>query len=507
MKINKHYFSYLFTSKKIGWIFFFVMYIAIALSSLISSGTLVGNVFATIVTIAGMESIILAFVLPIFLLSFVHHKTSCDLYFALPIKRSDMICTIIAFSFTICFGFYVCTILISYLFTLFSTNTIHLVPLLGSSAFLALGILTLLVVNSMIYLFANNVIDGIIILGAYTVIPLLYTILCSGINDILFLNNANTMFFNGIFLSPITMVYANFIALTAHLYYNTSMFMGTFSWIYTILLVVYCCISCYGLHQQFVKRKTERAGSVSNDFFSYPFIINIYTLFMLTSLACSILTGFVSNYFILVLLTFLCYALALFIYKRKLQITWKNICTFVLMAALTVGITQFTFMNKGFNIPKNYSLTYGNKITYSINAYQITKDLTHSEVSNEKDTITYHFDLSIPTDQISDNKYKNVVSILEKYRHACIDTWYTSAIFRQNNAYVLAVENKQDRNSHKEYHYVNSTGLTLEELQTISKLTPVLVEVYNNDDYSLHDIYPLDQYIKEVLNNDSTIQS
>lgn len=506
MKINKNYFSYLFKSKKIGWIFFFIMYMAIALASFMDSSSDMIDLFSNVVIVAGIESIIMAFLLPVFFFSFVHRKRSCDLYFALPIKRSEMLCTIIAFAFLLCFGFFVFTIGIAYCFTLFNAK-ISLINLFVTSAFLAISILALLLINTAIYLFSNNIIDGLIILCAYTFIPWVYTLLCSVINTIVFLDNANFAVLNGVWLSPISIVISNFQALHAKIQqsnYVINSMIPSYNNLYTILLIVYSFIACVTLYYHFIKRKTERAETVSNAFLSYPLLINLCTFLVLSALAFSMLKGYFSNYVLFFIFVFFCYILALFVYKRKIQITFKNVCSFAIMLAFTIGLAQFTFMNKGFNIAKQYSLKEGTSISYSVSGYQLTKDL--AQQAHEGDSIEYRFVFTIPTDAIDSTKYKEVISILENYRNACIDYWYTSESIGNYDTFALNVMQKKQTHTIKDYIYRSNKGLSINDLEIINTFTPVTVDVYDEYTFELKHSYNLSEYIEEVLEDGTTTQ-
>ena len=206
--LNKNYFKYLFQNKKIAWIFFLIMYMAVSLSSFISLGTTYSAKLNFAFKCSFVLSCIMTFVLPIFLFSFVHRKRSCDLYFSLPIERKELLSTTILFSFTLTFGFFILTTLVAILLCM-SHITINLIAYLQTILFVGFSSLALLLINSSIYLLANNIFDGILMLAAYLVIPVSICIVLSVISNVFLIDFLVNKINGGIYFSPIAIVWTN----------------------------------------------------------------------------------------------------------------------------------------------------------------------------------------------------------------------------------------------------------------------------------------------------------
>ena len=272
--INKNYFKYLFKSKIIAWVFFGIMFIAISMSSFLTPGNEAADCFRVTTITSLVLSIIMSFALPVFLFSFVHRKRSCDMYFSLPIDRKELLITTITFSFVLIFSYYAITSIFALLFTMRST-TIFFSSLFASYAMMALGILALLIINSCIYLFANNIFDGIVMLAAYSAIFVAISLTAETISDLLLIPFMLSSFEEGILFSPVAIVAVNFTSISHCIVQaidDGMSFVPSISYLQITVLVIYACIACFLLKKNFVERKTERAEQVSNTFFSYPFI-------------------------------------------------------------------------------------------------------------------------------------------------------------------------------------------------------------------------------------------
>ena len=168
--MNRNYFRYLFRTYKVLIFFFLAMYLCICLLwNLFSVPGIPGYGFYNGVKAAIGLSIILSYALPVLLFSFVHKKSSADVFFALPLSGRELRLTTLAFAFCIAFGYWFIAVIISWLF--YAVGVYSLLSLLVLTVYAAVMILGLLVIHSFLYLLANNVLDGIVLLGAYTMIP------------------------------------------------------------------------------------------------------------------------------------------------------------------------------------------------------------------------------------------------------------------------------------------------------------------------------------------------
>ena len=166
--MSKDYFKYLVRNRKLLIGFFFVLYLVISLFLFrIGRGQ---EVFCSIVMTSMILSLGMTFVLPVLLFSFAQRRSSADVYFALPVSRKQMRLTSLLFAFVLCYGYFLITTLIAWMFCgIGAVRLFHLALILVFFAFVCAAMLT---INSFLYLIGNNIPDGIIILAAYTMFPL-----------------------------------------------------------------------------------------------------------------------------------------------------------------------------------------------------------------------------------------------------------------------------------------------------------------------------------------------
>lgn len=500
--LNKNYFKYLFQNKKIAWIFFLVMYMAVSLSSFISLGTTYSAKLNFAFKCSFVLSCIMTFVLPIFLFSFVHRKRSCDLYFSLPIERKELLSTTILFSFTLTFGFFILTTLVAILLCM-SHITINLIAYLQTILFVGFSSLALLLINSSIYLLANNIFDGILMLAAYLVIPVSICIVLSVISNVFLIDFLVNKINGGIYFSPIAIVWTNASVLMSDIVHSadTIAYFEPFSNVYVILLFIYTIISSYLLKKNFVDRKTERAEQISDTFLSYPFIINYYLLVSLIILGLTCTEeGINDGYVILYILLYFVYIVALFIYKRKIKFYWKNTFYYIAVMVLALGIGEIIFINKGFGLPYTYSLSTGDTLVCNISEYDLNTSLALDTDSSSTTSVSLDITINIPTDELESDTYKEAVSILEDKRNQAIDAWFEKRYYE--DATCTITFNSTSDNSTLLYGptYQTSNLFTLDELKTLSKCGTINISVYDYES-GIDNSYSLTEYLKAVQND------
>ena len=500
MKIDKNYFTYLLRSKKIAWLFCFVMYMAISLSEYLSIGVNRQNLFFNSLVISSGLSLLMMFVLPIILFAFVHRKRSCDQYFSLPIKRKNLLFTTIAFSFLLTMGYYVATSIVSMVLAWGTIHQAQFISYLVSTAYLAIGTICLLLINSAIYLLANNIFDGIVLLLAYSAIPVLILITSNTILDTLLISFISSFDSNGLLFSPIGIIFYNFYKLVTPVMSGAPITSVDFSLFQNCMVIVYTIVACFLLKKHFIQRKTERAEQTSNTFLSYPFIINFYLLFCLFIIAFSSLQTTIGEFIIVYLVLFFIYIISIFIYKRKLKFYWKNALYFVIAAIVSNSFSHFIYANKAFGLPYLYPTNTGDYLYYNYNYYD--PDSQYDEDNDAYTNVSLSFSVEIPVSQRNDAKYKKAFDELEAYRKKTIDHWfdkggnlanYDAQIFIRSttNKYPAKQSTSEVLNS---MAYQSDEPMSIDTLKTIDKLSPIKVYISNGtDDFSCS----LEQYLKE----------
>ena len=151
------YFKYLFKSKK-------YLLLIIALVTLLN--VFIDSKEASIV-LQSLLSAGLLFVLPVMVFYYVHDKKAVDTFFSIPVSRKEMLITNMVF---IVSTIAIPQLLSMIVYGIFQGISLGSVVLYCLEALLA--ICAIASFNSMLFLLANNIIDGIIVIGAYTFLPL-----------------------------------------------------------------------------------------------------------------------------------------------------------------------------------------------------------------------------------------------------------------------------------------------------------------------------------------------
>ena len=264
--MNKSWFRYLFRNYRIPVIFFAVVFFGISAIPLISSGNIHNDYMGSVevmTVLAGM----MTYILPVILFAFVHNRRSSDQLLALPLSRSEQLITNMAFAFTVIFGSFLLTSVLLWLINaIHAVSVTELLVIIGQEAFFTL---TLLVIHTFWFLIANNTFDGIVMIGSWTCLPLLFLgVISSFVSNTVAGGNFSDTGGIAMWLSPLAMNIhnLNFALAASDVFYN---------WGYTAVTAIYAIAACYGLYSQFVKRKSERAGQLSDHPLAYRLIINL----------------------------------------------------------------------------------------------------------------------------------------------------------------------------------------------------------------------------------------
>ncbi len=492
--MNKSYFQYLLKSKKTAWCFYAVVYLAFSLVQYIGKiNTSITSCYMASFIAMGIISGIATFVLPIFLFSFIHRKSSCDMFLSIPVNRKEILITTLVFCFLVAYVPFVTVSFAEYI--LLCAKTIGFVEYLRCILFFGFGLMVMLLVNTAWYVCANNILDGLIMISSYTFLPLVLVLLEESVLNLYSANNwGYAAVPKALYLSPAAMFTIGMGMLTSNLP-NTKVYdfvWGDYKFAYVFAgMLIFGILAVIVLKKQFVNRKAERAEQVSNDIMAYPFIINIFLLACLILLSVSCVSeGSYSEMLILYVLLFVVYILATCIYKRKIKVSAKNVIYFVVCSLLTLGMAKFAWVNKGFGLAYKYSLTEGETLEYYY--YGSFED----GKSNQYYYKNINFRISIPTDEIE--QYNEVVHLLEVKRAEAIERSFENhAEYYEDSSGSLTVRSlvKKDTVIHG-YGYFLSDGFTVSELKTINKYCAVTIDCVDSDYVST--TYTLDEYLKEV---------
>ncbi len=347
--MSKNYLKWLVKDHRIPLVFFLVLYVLLMVLMVNLRGL---SFNPRDVAAAGMGlgyglSFVIAAALPLLLLNFVHSKKSSDMYFAVPVKRSEMLVTILLFSFLVSFGY----LLIGSIVMMFMAGwgTIAFVSLLKFLFVSAVTLIAVIMTNALFFLFANNTFDGLVLTAAYNVFPFVLTAAWSTFHECIL----NPLGFASEW--PAEVLSVNYISVVS--ISETLNGMGGaktgygIPWLTLAPLAVILPLCAYGLYRQFVRRKTERAEQVSDELLAYPAVITSYLVCSLIVL-CSILVSGkepLSEMLILFVLLFIVYVVATFVYRRKVEIRPKTLAIFAGITAICYLIASLGFSSHGFS--------------------------------------------------------------------------------------------------------------------------------------------------------------
>lgn len=497
--MHKGYFRYLLHHYRAASIFFLVSSLIVAIA--MNSGHLDENpeysapLYSSSMMYSFVLTLVLTFILPVLLFSFVQKRNSSDLFLPLPVSRKQMLVTTELYAFILLSLMSVLAFVTGWILTgMMVSFTKILLLILAGMFFLAM----MLLVNTAFFLTANSTFDGIVMMLAYTVLPLVLAGALQACGDAAIagyssLNSISAG--NAIYVSPFAMSFGSIHAIVNRITGNIGIFRFDIRPAYCILCGVYGVLAWLALERSFVKRQSERAGRISDNVMAYPFIIHAY-FFLCTLMIFSSDT----DRLLMVLLLLIVYLAACFVYQRSFRFTKNMIilcASFILASFLLVQLGMHT---RGFGMADRYSVGGKGGVRYEYYSFQL-------DSYNGSGDITFTASLS-PEDM---QKHPEVVEILEKQRHAMIDEFYESDVSLndlsrlQGTLYVTNYEDNKDRVDDvsagspgvTQFAYHTAKGISMQDLMEIDKVVTVKITGINGFQYDL------DDYVKdhpEILN-------
>lgn len=322
---------------------------------------------------------ILSYLLPIYNFRYLYKKRSHELYFSLPIQRKHL------FLYNFISGLIVLFIplLINYLLGYFvmlglgfrASLNYMMIPLL-----FILGLSILLLVQYSIFTFlsvkCNNLIDSILVNGAYVVMPFIVIFAAN-----IFFNNQLTTILGNVGASPDEFVNMGMIqmllSMPATIYAFLAQIMismasemfvidtliNNFNWLYFLYWGVIGILCFWFGWKSFVDRKPEDAEQRTVSLFGYPVIITVITLCMILFIM-NIDSGLVVPS-IIVLVAYFC---MIFFSNRKIQIRKLHVIVFTVIYLGTFGFSYLYTQTKGFGMVREFpTMTEVKKIEFDVN--------------------------------------------------------------------------------------------------------------------------------------------
>lgn len=496
--MRNNYLRWLMKSRKITILFFTVVYIGFLYTPYLENNSFLYDyqnyLYTRSLSIGVGMSVFLAFALPIFLFSYMHRKRSVDVYLALPISRRQQLFSSAFFAWLLAYGWFALGTLMIWILK-GNVSMDLLGHWLRIQPWMMFSLAVLIFVTAAFYMSANNVFDGIVMVIAYYVVPVFITLVFQlFINDMIAGQYYSGTFSNiGKWFSPVFMAVSNSLSLLG----NDDLL---FSWAYFWLLAVYGLLAVVALHFSFIRRKSERAEQISDSFFAYPFVINIYAALILLVYGFTVVSGTSQDMILFYMLLFFIYIIASFIYRRSLKISWRPIALFLGMAAITLGFSFIGWKTQGFGLSYAYRLDTNRYLTYHYTAEVDAKNLgAWFEVDDGEDRddsqreVNVQFTLVIPTDQLQEKQ--EIVSLMESIRKDSIRAFYEKKEPTRYYAYLNVCSKMREEDlDYDGYGYPLNRLLSEEELKKIAKYCDVEVSDFTALET---EEMPLEQYLGE----------
>lgn len=494
--MNKSYLKYLFSSRKFALLFVAVMYLLLCgVPYLEGTQGIEANCYSSSLSIGMALNVIMVYVLPVLLFSFVHKRRSADQMMALPMSRKEQLITPLLFGLILTGGCWVLSALLLYVF--FGIGFVNFSLVLAIIGVGLLIILGMLIINTALFMTANNVFDGIVMIAAYTAIPLLA--------ELAILVFSSTMVAGGDYiresfvgyLSPIYMSMRNVTMMMDGVQNAKSL--SELSMSYFLVPLAYVIAACFALVPLFIRRKSERADQLSDGKTAYPLIITVYLFVLLTMVSFWTVEtqSFITTipYYLLLLLA---YVIAQFVYRRSISFHLDIFIRYAICLVAGLGVAFIGWQTSGFGIARSYS--YGDPdstLCYSYNTLAEEGDLSMLKafIYDDDTYVQVRFDVRMPVDDLDEELMK----ILETKRSEAIDDFYARTLpdypanFYVNNERYITDDGRGYYMNDNYYNYA-CKPFTVEELKEIEKYTNVYVGY--SDPYGNWTDYTLDEYLE-----------
>lgn len=468
--MNRNYFLYQIRSGKLALAFAAIMYVLLCFTPFLSGAEGEGAVHAGLYFGIFM-SIALTYVLPVLQFGFVQSRRRSDQVLSLPVSRKELLLTSMASAFLMSFGLWLVSALL--LYVLHGTPFLTPLQLTEIIVYGGLVIAEMLCINLAFFLTADNLFDGIVMITAYSLMPVLILMVTNSFLGMMVAGSYGFQIPIAGWLSPVYMNYSNLNELLAGniLQGRTVDFQMT----YFILPLVYAVLAVISLRWLFLKRKSERADQLSGGKAAYPLVITIYAASLLIILSfMTVSEGSVSGVILYYLILLLACVVAEFVYRRSISLRPGVLIRFACGTVAALLFSVAAWETQAFSISGSYTLGDEGYLVYSYS--------TEYENKEDRDNPYWvSFSLRIPMDRIS--HYEQPVEIMEACRRDAIDAFYERTDGRALPA-SMSVWNEQrvteedGRYGVRDYngtYFYSCRKLSLAQLETISSYTSVMI--------------------------------
>ena len=185
---------------------------------------------------------------PVYLFSYIHRKSSVDMYFSLPVSRKEQLITNLLLTWLLSYGcFFAGTTLV---WLLRARGVILIRTFVYLQLFSAFSIAVLTLFHTAVYTITNSVFDGVVMIGAYTLLPVIVELsLMSFLYSMIAGRNIpsdSIVTQTGTLMSPVSMYFINIEALLEPEYSDAG-----FRALYFLPMLIIAAISMMLLRKHF----------------------------------------------------------------------------------------------------------------------------------------------------------------------------------------------------------------------------------------------------------------
>lgn len=498
--MSKDYLKYLFKSKKSLCVVVIVLYILFFVTAVVSNSEALERFVDSLLVNCIITGLLAYALVPIFF-SFIHNKKAVDAYFALPVTRKEMIVTSLFFIDIVILIPFIVLSFVSFMMGIASHLISSLVLYIAFELIVIVGVIVVTLFNTSLFIEANNTFDGIVMIFAYECLPFVIliatevfqTCLIAGFRPI-----ENTRILSYLSL-PASVVIAAipkidlFIGRSANEVNEFTKALPTLKFI--ICIAWHVLVSLIIIRRNFIERKVERAENISDRFFSYPFVIYVYTLLLVLMVTLSSFDNR-GDFAVLIVVVFVCYMIGKFIYRRSISIKPKDIIYYFVVVVIAFIFTFASNKTKGFGLSYGYDQNPKN-IAFEYELYNFDnndEDVINlvKEVYPNATYVSIHIDGAIKEKAMSNAQ--DVVKLLETKRLQAINNYYDTN--NHDDAALLITTNYDEKTNvqgsmtsyyldAKDYcRYYSSPYLSLDEINLLNNHNfNIIFTIEDENDY------------------------
>lgn len=288
--------------------------------------------------------IIIAMVLPYINFSFNFQKKSVDTYYSLPISKTKLFNIHYFSGLLMIIVIPTCLVILNLLVIKLRFSAVsseYMIRFILCYLVQVLGVGFLYSLNTWIVNKANNTLDAIILIVAYVILPHVLLLITEffiaehlvGITSYDFVSIENFKWLSGSILTMKSLNY--FDALSRNEVLSSVIYIE-------MLVSLFMAVGFYfaGL-RTFKKRKGEDSQQISRDFFTYPLMVNVATVLLISSIYITNCSW--GQIFMYLMITFLLYLFMHFAINRSTKVTRKLVLKYM---AFLVAFSVFGFVSK-----------------------------------------------------------------------------------------------------------------------------------------------------------------